>query len=550
MRFTPRKLRQRRRGIIAVLSALMFVVVLAMVAFAVDIGYMGVIRAQLQGAADSAALAAAGASSLSQSQMVQVAQAFAQYHLVGGRQVVLNSSDVQFGTWDVTSRTFTALQAGQLGTAVKVTVRADASSGGLPPLFFARTVGGNERAQQASAVAMVNPRDICFVVDLSNSMSDDTKPSSSVTSHDNLIQAVYDDLFGVAGSGASNVTYNPSESQGSTATTSITNAMKWVKTNYPYIVPLPDTSGTASVAYWTAALNYSDSYLGTPFASKNYQGTVTGYKMRYKDYVKFLMYLDRNETMGAGNGYTIMSVMNPSYKSHSETVGSTSYSGFPSPEMPTHALRRAVIAALQTIQDRNASISDANQKDWVSIVTFDRKGSGNTLVRQQLTSNYTAVMQSAVTLQSCYYADECTDSEGGLIVARNHIKAQSQGGAGRENANKIIVFLTDGKANLFESSTGVIDQYMQQNPGGWDNDYPSNGALMQTSQMQGNNWYLYAVGIGVSADQTFMNRMAVKGGTAVNGATYANTTNSSTYETTLRNIFQGIITNPKLRLVQ
>ena len=52
----------RRRGVIAVLAALLMVVLFAMVAFAVDLGYITLVRTQLQAAADSAALAAAGAS--------------------------------------------------------------------------------------------------------------------------------------------------------------------------------------------------------------------------------------------------------------------------------------------------------------------------------------------------------------------------------------------------------------------------------------------------------------------------------------------------------
>ena len=58
------KTRKSRRGIIAVLSAVLFIVMLAMVAFAVDVGYMDVVRTQLQASADSAALAAAGSSNL------------------------------------------------------------------------------------------------------------------------------------------------------------------------------------------------------------------------------------------------------------------------------------------------------------------------------------------------------------------------------------------------------------------------------------------------------------------------------------------------------
>ena len=152
------------------------IVMLGMIAFAVDVGYMGWVRTQLQVAADSSALAAAGSSNLSQDRMVQVAQGYAQYHQVAGRKVVLNPSDVEFGTWDVNSQTFTPLTGTQLGTAVKVTVYADTEHGGNAGLFFGGIFGVNSVTSKASAVAMVNPRDICFVVDLSSSMRNDSTP--------------------------------------------------------------------------------------------------------------------------------------------------------------------------------------------------------------------------------------------------------------------------------------------------------------------------------------------------------------------------------------
>ena len=47
----------RRRGAIAVLSAFLMVGMLAMVALAIDVGYLQVARTQLQQSADAAALA-------------------------------------------------------------------------------------------------------------------------------------------------------------------------------------------------------------------------------------------------------------------------------------------------------------------------------------------------------------------------------------------------------------------------------------------------------------------------------------------------------------
>ena len=54
MRRQPRT--KKRRGVIAVLTAIMLVVMLAMVAFAVDVGYLVLARSELQRSADAAAL--------------------------------------------------------------------------------------------------------------------------------------------------------------------------------------------------------------------------------------------------------------------------------------------------------------------------------------------------------------------------------------------------------------------------------------------------------------------------------------------------------------
>ena len=71
--------------------------------------------------------------------MTAVAQAFANYHQVAGRSVQLNAADVQLGSWDSTTRTFTP--GATVGTAVKVTVRTDANSGGKTGLFFGKLFG-------------------------------------------------------------------------------------------------------------------------------------------------------------------------------------------------------------------------------------------------------------------------------------------------------------------------------------------------------------------------------------------------------------------------
>jgi len=74
-------------------------------------------------------------------------------------------------------------------------------------------------------------------------------------------------------------------------------------------------------------------------------------------------------------------------------------------------------------------------------------------------------------------------------------------------------------------------------------------------QMPPNNWTTYAVGVGLNGNQPFMDLMANMAGTSITredgtiGA-YPIAKDSNTYETTLTGIFDKIISNPKLRLVQ
>ena len=146
----------------------------------------------------------------------------------------------------------------------------------------------------------------------------------------------------------------------------------------------------------------------------------------------------------------------------------------------------------------------------------------------------------------------CTATETGLIAAKNHIKPKNQGGVGRQGTNKIVVLLTDGKPNLYSSSSSTISSYIRSNPSSnfYGNQYPQDAALMQTSMMQGDHWYLYPVGIGLGCDYDFMDRMARMGTTDKDGQGPRGSGNPADYEARLTQIFQNIITNPKLRIVQ
>jgi Flp pilus assembly protein TadG len=537
MKHSISKFPRRRRGAIAVLAAVFLVMLVGMIAFAVDIGYLAVVNTQLQAAADSAALAAAGSSNLSQSGMVTVAQQFANANNAAGRAIQLSASDVQFGTWDTSTRTFTP--SATAATAVKVTTRTGSGSGGATSLFFGRIFGLSSLNQQASAVAAVNPRDIAFVIDTSGSMNDDTTPGDS-SSSTSLMQTVYNE-FGFG-------TY-----PGSTAAIKSGKTTSWIMSNtlpsvMPNAIPVPNTSNSNSVSYWGSYITYC----------KN-----NGEQLGYQSYLQFMMY-NGWDVKPDGTNYTPLSLNSNlcACPLHSETVGGVSFS-FPPDEMPTHAARSALIAALQVVQTQNQNITDPNQMDWVSVVSFDTSPK----IQQTLTSNYSAAMTACTKLQACSDDELCTNTEAGLNTAYNLIKPQSQGGQGREHTNKIVVLLTDGQPNLKLSSSTTINNYISANPANYTNPstgqttsdwYTSgtykddqNGALMQTSIMQGNSWYLYAVGVGLGCDYTFMDNMARMGNTANNnGQAPRGSGDPSVYQAVLTQLFNNIVTNPKLRLVQ
>src|SRR5215212_8133977 len=86
-----------RRAAITVLAAFLMIVMLGFVAFGVDVGYMMLVKTQLQVAADSAAMAAGANMAGTNAQMVAAAQEFAGYHKASGTKVNLPTTDIQYG---------------------------------------------------------------------------------------------------------------------------------------------------------------------------------------------------------------------------------------------------------------------------------------------------------------------------------------------------------------------------------------------------------------------------------------------------------------------
>jgi Flp pilus assembly protein TadG len=589
--------RPQHRGAILLLTVLLIVVLLGMVAFAVDLGYLMMAKTQLQAAADSAALAAAGTmGGQSQTIATNAAKSFAAQNLVGTQPVQLASSDITYGTWDKTTHTFTAISSG-LSNAAKVTARAESTTSGAIPLFFGRIFNLYSVNLRASATATCNPRDICFVVDLSGSMNNDTDPNNTGSIDPiypgvgtTMMQNIYSDFGYGTYPGTSEAVGKPFNVSSIASLSSATGPLskttsqtvKIGSTNYSYTVPTlyrikssdssstrtkkayswvmdqqlrgltgvaapglmpaakptPNSTDTNNYNYWFAYLSGNSSSIG------------------YKSYMSYMMYYGRTQPTSTSTLYSPLSLgnppgSNPDCPSISDTPLEGGSFNFPPREMPTHASRLAIIDALQIIKQRNQNITDSSQCDWVSIVTFDL--TSNVTVLHTLDNNYDAAMQDCTKMQACNDNVSCTSTETGFIKAINLLTSSPA----RSGANKVVVLLTDGKPNLYSSSSGTISNNENTNPNsnyyGSSSDYPQDAAMMQTATMQGNNWSVFPVELGLEGDDDFMNRIySVAMGKTAQTLTspYGATGDPTYYEQELIDIFTKIISNPKLRLVQ
>ena len=164
---------QARRGAITVLAAILSIVMLGMVAFSVDVGYMLSVREELQRTADAAALAAVWdyGKRMSDGEPAATcelgargnAQLFAKQNAVGNVDPVIDrnvandaNGDMVFGfVEDFYNPTMTTGNASESNpyNAVRVLVRRDENLNGEAPMFFGRVFGLDGAGLRAEATA-------------------------------------------------------------------------------------------------------------------------------------------------------------------------------------------------------------------------------------------------------------------------------------------------------------------------------------------------------------------------------------------------------------
>ncbi len=138
------------------MAAIMITVLCGFVSLGVDLGRVQVAKAELQTAADAAARAAANALASGVSTAQQAAQGAAGENTCDGVAVVLTpATDLSFGSWNASTKTFTAAASGQeaTATALKVSLRRTSTNG--IPLKFGAVLGKSTCDISATSIVTV-----------------------------------------------------------------------------------------------------------------------------------------------------------------------------------------------------------------------------------------------------------------------------------------------------------------------------------------------------------------------------------------------------------
>jgi hypothetical protein len=150
------------RGSILVFATLSMAALLGLAAWATEGGRAWQTQSQLQAAADSAALAGAGNLlspdflTVDEGAARTAAMAYGPQHEALGTNISLAAVDVEVGSWDMASQTFTALPGNtdpDLMRAVRVVARRDSNVNGPINTIFGRVMGINSITVRTDAVA-------------------------------------------------------------------------------------------------------------------------------------------------------------------------------------------------------------------------------------------------------------------------------------------------------------------------------------------------------------------------------------------------------------
>jgi len=529
-------------------------------ALAIDTGLAYTAKQELQSAADAAALAAASQLGESEDPLTLArleAWEFAGMNEVDGIGVSLNlETDVVFGhtTLDPETGKFDFLPEQMPYDAVRVTLRRDATAEDGPvSLLFAKTLGVDGAELSASATAMLVPRDISIICDLSGSMNDDSELRHSKQTQINLNdiwQALGTPTYGVMTTWGDAIVldeYDPTSDAG----------LLYLK-RYEACTDATVSSNLSDRGYSAEEI---DALMGTYYDNQS-----SSYKNRFRvilglaDWKSGKAGGKYGDGSGTGNGNNWigndeltdkMAFPYPSGASHSKwnsymsyPQGSSSmksadsrlryryglktfvnyllekrsnYSQTPvlwqTPEQPLTAVKDAVGEIVDYI-------TEVDSGDHLSLEVYA------TTSRHEvdLTETLTDVLNTLEERQSNHY-DNTTCVGCGIAEAHEELLSEHA----RSGAAKVMILLTDGIANT--------------SPDGSD---AKTYARYEAELASDSNITIYTVGVGSGADMNLMDEIAEIG----HGTSFYATGSVEEYAAELREIFRTLGGKRPVRLIQ
>lgn len=534
--------RKARKGNILVFSAILMIVLMAMIAFSVDVGYMYVMQAQLQRSVDAAALA--GAADLSKS--IDQAQATAREYLVrnpvGSSISVIdetelpaaisqfntehaNDVELKVGNWDPATRTF-------LESSVAPSTLSVAMEYPNMPLFFGRVFGKDNFTVRAESTAMFQPRDIVLVLDFSASMNDDSEFSSfgklgQAEVEANLLEC-YQDLgspiygtmtfapqyavaHGVALNTAQGIPHITVEYRNTQVYVTSTSNLTTVKLEYSNGVqqswsPANTTTGTFQgsgsnlgkqvrkvwVKSWNNANQFGANGEYFDFTSTGINTTLkkalglssVAYPYASGSWDSYIDWCESssNQNKNAGYRYKFGYMNLIVYWLESKPAYSQTADLWKVRAEPMAALKSSVDVFMDFIQAVEA-------QDRVALSVYNATD-GEGKLEHALTDDLDLIKYTVTHRQAGHY-HSYTNIGAGLHTAREHLDTGA-----RPNSYKMIVLMTDGNANWKSGS---------YNPSA-ANQYVLDEAALCAAETR--KYPIFAISMGAAADATIMQQAA------------------------------------------
>ncbi len=558
----------RKRGIIVVLSAVLMIVMMAMLAFSIDVGYMYTMQSQLQRSVDAATLAGAGSLINGEDAATEAVHEYLVRNPVGTQwkeydnQPVADSVDhfltnysqgleIDYGEWDDTTKEIVPSE--RPASTVKVSMRYDNM-----PFFFGHLLGRDTFSVQAQSAAAYQPRDIMMVLDLSGSMNDDSEFKAFNTLGVDHVTANQFQMYEELGSPVyGNLEFEPqwatakgpapqtdaqaqvtAEYQYDKVVVSSTKSFERVRVrrgNGDIINYYPSgTTGTFSPggqvrevwAYSGKQSDGSDQVHYFDFTRRDTFITALGldnvsypYSGNWDSYINYCTSSsgqNRNAGFRYKFGYQNLIV----YWLEQRSLNNQSSDMWKASAQPITALKSSVTMFVNFIQD-------ADSDDQMGLSMYNGPG-GEGILESTLSDDFGFIVAQANQRQAGHYHNY-TNIGGGMRVAREELDARA-----RPGAFKMIVLMTDGVANWTN--------------GGVNNSAARDAVINEAHLAAEKGYVIVTISMGAGADKNLMQQVA-----DITKGSHFNIPGGKTgeeYAEELTEVFQQIAGYRPLRLVQ